>query len=321
MIHRPVAVARGGLRPRYLFVALRNPAPRRVFRPARRVSWGTRIFALLVFLLAVGSVVAFLEVVLPARAATLAQQEAGELALAKRGAEEVSTSLNTVWAELSNKGSMTLTDAQITTNLARAKSAEKAASDALGHVQLAEAYLAEADGLPFQLHAPAIIASDRPSLKHMDRSLTTALRLAHAANLQLTIARHMRQDMQSITGTLDPSLNARSWTAAARSAADLATDLKAQETAAADPEALLDPLWSKWVESTMTYVNIAQQYSLASAGGQNQAAQQLAKSLAAARDQLAATKTAAQNAAAAWQQKTIQPLLSTMASEIAAAAS
>jgi hypothetical protein len=319
MIQRPMAVARGGLRPRYLFVALRSPAPRRVFRPARRVSWGTRIFALLVFLLAVGSVVAFLEVVLPARAATLAQQEAGELALAKKGADDVNTTLNTVWAELSTRGSMSLTDDQIAANLARAKSAEKAASDALGHVQLAEAYLAEADGLPFQLHAPAIIASDRPSLKHMDKALTTALKLAHAANLQLTIARHMRQDMQSITATLDPNLNARSWTAAARSAADLATDLKAQETAAADPEALLDPLWSKSVESTMTYVGIAQQYSLASAGGQTQTAQQLGRSLAAARDQLGATRAAAQNNAAAWQQKTLQPLLSAMASEIAAA--
>jgi hypothetical protein len=321
MIDRPAAVARGGLRPRYLFVALRNPAPRRVFRPARRVSWGTRIFALLVFLLAVGSVVAFLEVVLPARAATLAQQEAGELALARKGAEDVSTSLNLVWADLSSHGSMSLTDEQITANLARAKSAEKAASDALGHVELAQAYLAEVDGLPFQLHAPAIIASDRPSLRHMDKALTTALRLAHAANLQLTIARHMRQDMLGITATLDPSLSARSWTAAARSAAGLATDLKAQETAAADPEALLDPLWSKWVESTTTYVTIAQQYSLASAGGQAQTAQQLARTLAAARDQLGATQAAAQNAATTWQQKTIQPLLSTMASEIAAASS
>lgn len=321
MVHRPAAVARGGWRPRYLFVALRNPAPRRVFRPARRVSWGTRIFAFLVLLLAVGSVVAFLEVVLPARAATLAQQEAAELALARKGADDVNASLNTVWAELSSKGSMSLTDDQITANLARAKSVEKAASDALGHVQLAEAYLAEADGLPFQLHAPAIIASDRPSLKHVDKALTAALKLAHAANLQLTIARHMRQNMQNISATLDPSLNARSWTAAARSAGDLATDLKAQETAAADPETLLDPLWSKWVDSAATYVNIAQQYSLASAGGQSQTAQQLGRSLATAREQLGSTQVAAQNGAAAWQQKTIQPLLNVMATEIGAAAS
>ena len=64
-----------------------------MFRPARRVNWGTRIFAFLVLLLAVGAIGAFLEVMLPQQVAKLAQLEANELMLARQGTSDVNTSV------------------------------------------------------------------------------------------------------------------------------------------------------------------------------------------------------------------------------------
>lgn len=290
-----------------------------MFRPARRVSWGTWIFAILVLLLAGGAVGAFLEVVLPQRVASLAQSEGSELALARKGASDVSTAVGSLWTEISAKGGIGLSADQIVRDLALAKATEKAADDALGHVQAAETYMAQADGLPFQLHSPAFIAADRPALQHLDKALQAAIKLTHAATLQLTLAQHLIQDAQKISGTLDPSLGAKSWTDAARAASELATDLKAQQAPVSDPEALLDPLWAKWVDAMLAVVTSAQQYSLASAAKQTQQAQQASNSLAAARAQLAATYAAAQNGAAAWQAKAVQPLLGTVVKEAAAA--
>jgi len=65
-------------------------------------------------------------------------------------------------------------------------------------------------------------------------------------------------------------------------------------------------------------VTNAQQYALAAAANQTQVAQQSAKSLANARQQVAASFAAAQNGAGAWQAKTIQPLLDTVTRETAA---
>jgi hypothetical protein len=290
-----------------------------VFRPARRVSWGTRIFAVLVLLLAVGAVGAFLEVVLPQRVASLAQSEASELALARKATSAVNTAVGSLWTDVSAKGGISLPADQVVRDLALAKDTEKSADDALGHVQAAETYMAQADGLPFQLHSPSFIASDRPALQHLDKALQAAIRLTHAATLQLTLSQHLVQDAQKISGTLDPSLSAKSWTDAARAASELTTDLKAQQAPVSDPEALLDPLWAKWVDAMLAVVTSAQQYSLASAAKQTQLAQQASKSLAAARAQLAATYVAAQNGAAAWQAKAVQPLLDTVAKEAAAA--
>lgn len=289
-----------------------------VFRPARRVSWGTWIFAILVLLLAGGAVGAFLEVVLPQRVAQLAQSEAGELALARKGAADVSASVPSLWAEISAKGSMSLSDDRLAQDLTLALSTEKAADDALGHIQTAQSYMAQADGLPFQLHSPAFLATDRPALQHLNNSLQAVVRLTHAATLQLTLAQHLSQSSQTMSGTLDPSLNARSWTNAARAASALATDLKSQQAPAADPEALLDPLWAKRVDAMLAVVTNAQAYSLAAAANQTQLAAQASRSLAAARVQLAATIVAAQNGAADWQAKMIQPLLDTVARQMAA---
>jgi hypothetical protein len=289
-----------------------------VFRPARRVSWGTWIFAILVLLLAVGAVGAFLEVVLPQRVAQLAQSEASELALARKGATDVSPSVTSLWAEISAKGSMGLSDDRLAQDLTLAMSTEKTADDALGHIQTAQSYMAQADGLPFQLHSPAFLATDRPALQHLDKALQAVVKLTHAATLQLTLAQHLSQSSQTMSGTLDPSLNARSWTNAARAASALATDLKSQQAPAADPEALLDPLWAKRVDAMLAVVTNAQQYSLAAAANQTQLAQQASRSLATARAQLAATIVAAQNGAADWQAKMIQPLLDTVAREMAA---
>ena len=288
-----------------------------MFRPARRVSWGTRIFALLVFLVAVGAIGAFLEVLLPQQVAKLAEMEGNELVLARKGTADVNTAVAGLWAELSPKGSMGLTAARMSEDLALAKRTERSADEALSHVQAAQAYMAQADGLPFQFHAPTFIAPDRAAAQHLEKALTTSIKLSHAATLQLTIAGHMSQNSQSLL-SMNASLNARDWTNAARTASTIATDLKSQQSPAGDPEALLDPLWAKWVDAMLGVAIAGQQYSLASAANQGQQAQQAGKTLNAARDQLAATFAAAQNGAAAWQAKTVQPILDSVARETAA---
>ncbi|TMG16585.1 MAG: hypothetical protein E6I01_05105 [Chloroflexi bacterium] len=290
-----------------------------MFRPARRVSWGTRIFALLVFLVAVGAIGAFLEVLLPQQVAKLAEMEGNELVLARKGTADVNTAVAGLWAELSPKGSMGLSAARLTEDLALAKRTERSADEALSHVQAAQAYMAQADGLPFQFHAPTFIAPDRAAAQHLEKGLTTSIKLSHAATLQLTIAEHMSQNSLSLV-SMNASLNARDWTNAARTASTIATDLKSQQSPAGDPEALLDPLWAKWVDAMLGVAISAQQYSLASAANQTQQAQQAGRTLAAARDQLAATFAAAQNGAAAWQAKTVQPILDGVARETASGA-
>jgi hypothetical protein len=290
-----------------------------VFRPARRVSWATWIFAILVLVLAGGAVGAFLEVVVPQRVAQLAQSEAGELAQARKGATDASTAAGTLWTEIAAKGGIGLSADQLTKDLALAKDTEKSADDALSHVQAAQSYMAQADGLPFQLHSPAFIATDRPTLQHLDKALQATVKLTHAATLQLTVAQHVIQDAQTISGTLYPNLNARQWTEAARTASALTTDLTTQQVPAGDPEALLDPLWGKWIEAMLAVASSAKQLSLASAAGQSQQAQLASRGLDAARTQLAASYAAAQNGAAAWQAKTVQPLLDTIANENSAA--
>jgi hypothetical protein len=300
-------------------VALPRPAPaRRVFRPARRVSWGTWIFVIVVLLITIGALGAFLQVVLPQRVAQLALSEAGELALARKGATAVSANVTTLWADISAKGAMSLSDTQLAQDLALARSSDTAANDALGHVQLAQSYMAQADGLPFQLHSPAFIATDRPALLHLDNALQASLKLTHAAVLQLTLAQQVTQDAQKISTTLDPALNSHAWADAARAASTLSDDLKPQQVSAGFADALLDPLWGNWIDAMVSVATNAQQYALASAANQTQVAQQSASSLATARQQVAASFTAAQKGAAAWQAKTIQPQLDTVTRETAA---
>ena len=304
---------------RYLCVALPKPAPaRRVFRPARRVSWGTWIFVIVVLLIAIGALGGFLEIVLPQRVAQLAQSEAGELALARKGTADVSTNVSQLWADLSAKGSMSLSSDQLTRELVVANSAQKSADDAQGHVVLAQSYMAQADGLPFQLHSPAFIATDRPALDHLDKALQASQKLTHAAILQLTLAQQVTQDAGKISTTLDPALNAHAWADAARASSTLSDDLKPQQVSAAFADALLDPLWATWIDGLVAVVTDAQQYSLAAAANQTQASQQAANQLAAARQRVAASFAAAQAGAPAWQLKTMQPLLDTVTRETSA---
>jgi hypothetical protein len=180
--------------------------------------------------------------------------------------------------------------------------------------------MAQADGLPFQLHSPAFIATDRPALQHLEKALQASLKLTHAATLQLTLAQQVTNDAQKISTTLDPALNARAWADAARAASTLAVDLKPQQVSAGFADAMLDPLWASWIDGMVSVVTSAQQYALASAANQTQVAQQAAKNLAAARQQLAASFAAAQNGAPVWQAKMIQPLLDTVTRETAAGA-
>ena len=272
----------------------------------------------MVLLIAIGAIGAFLEIVLPQRVAQLAQSEAGELALARKGAADVNTSVSHLWTDISAKGSMSLSDAQLTQVLALAKRADTSANDALSHVQLAQSYMAQADGLPFQLHSPAFIATDRSALQHLDKALRTTLKLTQAAILQLTLAQHVTQDAQKISSTLDPALNNRAWADAARTASALADDLKPLQVSAGFADALLDPLWGKWIDAMLAVVTSAQQYSLAAAANQTQLAQQSARNLAAARQEVTASVAAAQNGAAAWATSKIQPLLDTVARETTA---
>ncbi len=188
------------------------------------MSWATRIFAFLVLVLAAGAIGAFLEVVLPQRVAQLAQSEAGELALARKGATDVSTAVTGLWVEISARGGISLSDEQLAKDLALAKATEKSADDALSHVQAAQGYMAQADGLPFQFHSPSFIITDRPALQHLDKALQATIKLTHGASLQLTLAQHLNQDAQTISGSLNPSLNNRAWTDAARTASALTTD-------------------------------------------------------------------------------------------------
>ena len=300
-------------------MALPRPAPaRRVFRPARRVSWGSWIFVIVVLLITIGALGAFLQIVLPQRVAQLALSEAGELGLARKGTAAVDTNVSGIWGDISAKGAMSLSDAQLAQDLALAKTTETTANDALGHVQLAQSYMAQADGLPFQLHSPAFIASDRPALQHLDNALQASLKLTHAAVLQLTLAQSVTPDAQKISTTLDPALNSHAWADAARAASTLNQDLKQQQVSAGFADALLDPLWATWIDGMVSVVTNAQQYALASAANQAQVAQQFARNLATARQHVAASFAAAQNGAAAWQVKTIQPQLDTVTRETAA---
>lgn len=290
-----------------------------MFRPARRVSWGTRIFAFLVLVVAVGSVGAFLEVFLPQQIASLSRLEGNELQLARHGSSDVDTSVNRLWTDLS-KGSIGLSDDQLAQDLALAQQTEKTASDALSHVQAAQAYLTQADSMPFQLHSPAFVATDRPVLSHLQNSLNAASKLANAATLQIPIAQAMNQNLRSLND-LNNSLAARDWAGGARTAATLSSAIKVQQGPAGNPETFIDPLWAHWIDTSLSVVLAAQQYCLASAQGQTALAQQQAASVAAARGQMAAAYTAAQNGAAAWQSKTIQPVLTTVTKEAAAAGS
>lgn len=290
-----------------------------MFRPARRVSWGTRIFAALVFLLAVGAMAAFVVLVLPAQIATLVQSETRELSAARLSAASVSGSVTRLWADIGPGGSVSLDDNHLQQDLVLAQSTEKAAEDALTHAQAAQSYVAQIDGIPFQLHPNLTISADRPALRHLENALALAIKLSHGAYLQLTIARHTNQDSQSILGPLALSLAQHDWATASRTAAAVQQDLKSEESAAADPEALLDPLWATWMDVVIGYVNAAQQYGLNVAAGQTQAAQQLARTMATTYDRAGAAYRAAQAAAPAWQLKKVQPLVDTLKTEIAAA--
>src|SRR2546430_11109407 len=113
--------------------------------------------------------------------------------------------------------------------------------------------MGQADGLPFHLHSPAFIATDRPALQHLDRALQATLKLTHAAVLQLTLAQQVTQDAQQISTKLDVALNARLWADAARSASTLPDDLKPQQVSAGLPTRCSircgragSMAWSRW---------------------------------------------------------------------------
>jgi hypothetical protein len=298
-------------------VAVPRLSQRPAFRPQRTVSWPTRIFAGLVFLVAIGTVGAFLVVVLPARVSALAQSEAVELAAARTGTSTSSDTLKKLWNDMGPVGALTLSSDQVTQELAQAKAADKATGEAAAHLISAKALLAEASAVPFQTKKPPFVTTDQPFLQHLDKGLQTASKLSNAANLQLNLAQHAQSDSSTLD-QLNASLRAQNWSQSTKIAADLQRALNSDQRAASNPEALLDPLWAKWLDAMATYASTAQQYALAQASGQTASAQQLGRGLAAAGDRLAAARDAAQKNAGAWQQSTVTPLLDAMAGELAA---
>jgi hypothetical protein len=307
------------LRIRYVssFVALPKPAsPHHVFRPTRRVSWATRIFAILVLLGAIGATVAIVLVILPARIAALAASEAQEMTTARSESATAGQSLQTLWADLGPAGPFPLTADKLAADLSLAQTTEKQANDALTHLDAARTYLTQAAGVPFQLHAPAFVQQDQPQANHLDAGLQAAVKLAHAASLQLALAQSSSTETQLQSQQLGPALAAHNWASAVHIAAGLETDLQAQQLAAANPDALLDPLWGKWFEARFAYSQAAQEYALNAASGQTVTAQQLQATMNAQATQVAATLNAAQQDASAWQLKTYTPLLKTISDEL-----
>jgi len=187
-------------------------------------------------------------------------------------------------------------------------------------VQAAQAYIAQAEGMPFQFHSPSFVTNDRAALDHLNKALNAASKLAHGATLQIIFAQNMNQNLRTL-GDLNNSLNAHDWAGGARIASALAPAIKLQQGPVSNPDTLLDPQWSKWLDAMLSVVLDAQQYCLAAAQGQSQLAQSNATLLASARAQQAAALSGAQNGAAAWQAKTIQPLLDTGSHEATAAGS
>ena len=295
-------------------MALPRPvSARRVFRPTRRASWGTRILAALILLTAIAATAAFVAVVLPARLADLGVREGQELGAAEGEAATVQGSLAVLFGEMNAAGPFALPSDRLASDLALARTTEKQAGDALGHAQAAGAYLADAGGVPFQLHPPAFLKTDQPSASQLQTSLQAAVKLAHAATLQLTLAQTVAADEQARNGQLAPALASRSWASAARAAASLQAQLRSEQLGAANPDALLDPLWARWIDARYAYALTAQSYALNAASGQALTAQELLSTMSSQAAQVQATLAAARRDAAPWAQRSIEPLLASAA--------
>lgn len=297
-------------------MALPKPAQRRVYRPRQRLSGGTKALIAGMLVLLAGSIAAFILIGLPMQRATLARSEASELAAARQGAAGVQQSLLSLWTELGTSVSMGLSPDRVDADLALAQKIELATDEASAHVHLAQNYLADLLRVPFQFRPGGYGVEDKAALSHLDQALQGAHGLAHAANLQLTIARHALKDRKVIGEQLDPRLRARAWTDAARTASDLQIDLAAQQETATNPESLLDPLWGKWLDSMAAYAYTAQQFALASATGQTRTVADLTPRLSATAAEIDATAAMALAGAASWHARTIQPLLDTLAGEL-----
>ncbi len=281
------------------------------------MSWGTRIAAVLMLVLAGVGFGGFLLVILPNQAADLGKTAAREVAAAQQSTGQVGRSVTTLWGGITPKGSLLLGPDKITAGLAAAQAAEKAADSANADVQASLAVLLQADGIPFQLRPPAYIAPDRATLGHLDKVVQSSRRLAYAASLQFAIAQHAQQDQAAVAGSLKPALAARNWVLVARTAATLKDDLKAQVDLAATPEALMDPLWGKWLDALASYNYTAQQYALAESSGQTSAGQGLRRTLDQQDAQIGAAWSAAVAGNTAWQHNTVQPILDSLAKELA----
>ncbi|HYS28579.1 MAG TPA: hypothetical protein VEQ12_03625 [Candidatus Limnocylindria bacterium] len=298
-------------------MAERRPGQKLVYRRPRKVSWGTRIAAVLMLGLAGVGFGGFLLVILPKQSADLGTTAAAQVVAAQQSTGQVGRSVTTLWGGITPTGSVLLSPDKVTAGLAAAQAAEKAADAANTDIQAALAVLLQADGIPFQLSPPPYIAPDRAILGHLDKVVQSSRRLAYAASLQFAIAQHAQQDQASVAGTLKPALAARNWVLVARTAATLKDDLKAQVDLAATPEALMDPAWGKWLDGLAAYDYTAQQYALAESSGQSSAAQGLRRTLDQQDAQVAAAWSAAVAGNAAWQHSTVQPILDSLAKELA----
>lgn len=280
--------------------------------------WVTLVLSILMLGLAGFGFGGFLLVILPARTADLNASAAKQVAAAQHSTALVGESAVKLWAGITPTGSMMLSPAQMTTDLTLAQAVEKAADDATTQLQASEAVLLQVDAIPFQFRSPQFVATDRAQLGHLDKALQATRRLAFAASVQMAISQHAQQDQAVVTSTLKPALAARNWVLVARTAASIQEDLKAQSNQAVTTEALMDPLWAKWLDALAGYDYTAQQYALAMSSGQSAAAAGLKRTLDQQDAQAAAAWAAAQAGNAAWQKANIQPILDSVSKELTA---
>lgn len=260
----------------------------------------------------------FLAVVLPQRLGELGRNEAVQLTSARASALKVDNEVAAIWQDLGSAGPMAMSADQLSKDLAEANAAAKQATNAITQVEAAKALMAEADGVPFQLHSPSFVVSDRPSAAHLEASLEAASQLATAASLQLSVAQHAQADAAAVSSQVQQGISNRSWAAVARASANLQPELTANSASARQPQALMDPLWATWIDDLFNYTVTAQGYSLAQATGQGSTAAPLAHTLNAQAAAISAAHDRAQANAASWQATTIAPLLAIMRQELAA---
>src|SRR5713226_3803880 len=99
-------------------VAERRPGQKLVYRRPRKVSWGTRIAAVLMLGLAGVGFGGFLLVILPKQSADLGTTAAAQVVAAQQSTGQVGRSVTTLWGGITPTGSVLLSPDKVTAGLA-----------------------------------------------------------------------------------------------------------------------------------------------------------------------------------------------------------